>query len=241
MKKLARFLLMMAGLAALPACASSEGMEAQRLLAATPVPQVERLATAPEHSGTVNTKHAVSVHFDSGSDEIRAGAMQTLYGAVLELKGSRIVAVRVIGHTDASGKRDFNQRLSERRAAAVAAQLVKLGLKAEVTVVRGAGEGSAKGKRKSRQDRRVDIEFETVAQSASLAPQADSITVKAPVVQSSTTLVTTADVTLPGVPADAAAPATEAPSPLALQRADKHAIKLTFLGIGTTWLPPPVT
>lgn len=241
-KKLARFLLMMAGLAALPACASSDGM-VQRSLAPAPAPQTEQRVTVPEPVITASTKHTVSVYFDTASDEIRAGAMQRLYGAAVELneKGSRIIAIRIIGHTDASGKRSFNQRLSERRAAAVADQLVKLGLRAEMVVIRGIGEASAQGKRNSREHRRADIEFETVVeQAASLTPQAESITAQVPVVESAVIPANRGTTALPGPFSAVAAVTTEALSPPALQRGDKHAIKLTFLRVGTTWLPPPM-
>lgn len=48
--------------------------------------------------------------------------------------------VNVIGHADSVGAADYNQRLSERRASAVAAELINLGVMRERLYVAGMGE-----------------------------------------------------------------------------------------------------
>ena len=74
----------------------------------------------------------------------------TALGAELgkpERKGTRLV---VAGHTDARGGDDFNQRLSERRAAAVKHVLVtRFGMPDETVVAVGHGKAAAEERRRS--------------------------------------------------------------------------------------------
>jgi outer membrane protein OmpA-like peptidoglycan-associated protein len=104
----------------------------------------------------------VEVHFALGSAALdrTARARLTALGAELgraERKGARLV---VHGHTDARGGDDFNQRLSERRAAAVKHVLVAtFGLPDETIVA--VGQGKAKPKNAAdpyaAENRRVEI------------------------------------------------------------------------------------
>lgn len=195
--------------------------------AAVPQAQPERPATR------IATTRTVTVHFDSGSADIRASAMQLMYGAARELRGARVTAIRITGFADSAGRRSYNQKLSERRAAAVADELRKLGLRAEHVEVKGAGE--TKGTpRHSRTDRRVEIAIEAMEETTALAPPQP-----APSLASATTdphpaaAATVALAPLPmGEPAGALTPAP-------LRGAAKPAIKLVPARDGTTWLPPP--
>ena len=92
-----------------------------------------------------------SVDFDSGRADIRAAAMQILWGAGHSSVASQGV-IRISGYTDATGSAAVNQALSDRRAEAVASQLVKMGLDRSRMVIAGYG---AKA-----DARRVDIVFE---------------------------------------------------------------------------------
>jgi outer membrane protein OmpA-like peptidoglycan-associated protein len=89
----------------------------------------------------------VEVRFAFGSAALdrAASAQLTVLGAELgkpERKGTRLV---VAGHTDARGGAAFNQRLSERRAAAVKHVLVeKFGLPDETVVTIGHGKAELK-------------------------------------------------------------------------------------------------
>jgi OOP family OmpA-OmpF porin len=72
------------------------------------------------------------------------------------------------GHTDSVGTDAYNQRLSERRAAAVKDYLVSKGIPASKITTIGKGESqpvatnkTAEGRQKNR---RVDIEFKGVKQ-----------------------------------------------------------------------------
>jgi outer membrane protein OmpA-like peptidoglycan-associated protein len=240
-KGLFRSLLLLAGLACLPACAASQVTPQQQPSA--PSQQSAPVPSAPANPQTLPsptpTQHRVEVRFDKGSAEVRASAMQILYGAVQELRGQRITSVRVVGYTDASGRRAFNQRLSQQRAEAVADQLRKLNLRAEQTEVVGAGEVSPHGKKAKRsrvaEDRRVEIIIETV-------PEATAAQAPAP-----TSALTQAQGPLSAAAAPMTPDAIMAPTsqtlaihmPVWLQPANKPAIKRDPSAQGTTWLPPP--
>ena len=64
-------------------------------------------------------------------------ALQELYDFLNEHPGVRI---RIIGHTDNVGKEDYNQRLSEGRAASVKREMVKRGIAADRMETEGHGE-----------------------------------------------------------------------------------------------------
>jgi outer membrane protein OmpA-like peptidoglycan-associated protein len=112
----------------------------------------------------------VEVNFAFGSAALgrAAEAQLTALGAELakpQRKGTRLV---VAGHTDARGGDEFNQRLSERRAAAVKHVLVgRLGMPDETVVAVGHGKTDPKNTAdpNAAENRRVEI-------SAAAAPTA---------------------------------------------------------------------
>lgn len=242
MKGLFRSLLLLAGLACLPACAASQVTPAAQpsapSLTAESAPQV---LPSPTSSQPTSSQHRVEVRFDKGSAEVRASAMQILYGAAQELRGQRITSVRVVGYTDASGRRTFNQRLSQQRAEAVADQLRKLNLHAQQIAVVGAGEVAPHGKKAKRsraaEDRRVEIIIETVSEAiAATAPSQ-------PPVPTLTQAQAPMSAAAPMAPDAIAAPTGQTVAlrvPVWLQPANKPAIKRDPSAQGTTWLPPPV-
>ena len=79
------------------------------------------------------------VLFKTGSYELLAGARERLAkvsGIVIAHPGLHL---EVEGHTDAVGSEEYNQQLSERRAAAVRDYLVQQGIPADAIVARGLG------------------------------------------------------------------------------------------------------
>jgi outer membrane protein OmpA-like peptidoglycan-associated protein len=104
----------------------------------------------------------IEVRFALGSAALdgAASAQLTSLGAALgkpERKGTRLV---VAGHTDARGGDEFNQRLSERRAAAVKHVLIaKFGLPDETVVAIGHGRAEPKNAADpyAAENRRVEI------------------------------------------------------------------------------------
>jgi outer membrane protein OmpA-like peptidoglycan-associated protein len=123
--------------------------EWERRLSAPPGPPgfrslVDRgIEVAPGRAGAAPTVE-LYLNFAYDSAELDADSVRTLQslGAALEgdkLKGARL---QIIGHTDAKGSEEYNQALSERRAAAVKAFLLSLG-----SIDPGRLEASGRGKR----------------------------------------------------------------------------------------------
>lgn len=81
-----------------------------------------------------------NITFSSGSADLSASFLKVLDSVALVLKKYDKTIVEADGHTDSVGKPDYNQKLSERRATAVAQYLIGKGIKQERTITVGAGE-----------------------------------------------------------------------------------------------------
>ncbi len=68
------------------------------------------------------------VFFDFNKSNVTPQAQEIITEAVLVVKKHGFVRIQVTGHTDTVGSMRYNQALSERRAAAVAASMVSLGV-----------------------------------------------------------------------------------------------------------------
>ena len=126
----------------------------QQAQAPAPAPAAPRPALATEPSNYL-------VFFDFDKSDIKAEARTIIQTAANAFKSGNKARITATGHADRAGKDDYNQRLSERRAAAVRAELVKLGIPANVITTLGKGETSplvptADGVREP-QNRRVEI------------------------------------------------------------------------------------
>jgi outer membrane protein OmpA-like peptidoglycan-associated protein len=89
--------------------------------------------------------------------------MEIVHQAADAYRAGGSVQIQVTGYTDRSGSPGYNQRLSERRASAVAGALASLGVPREQMAVSGRGENdnrvpTADGVREP-QNRRVEIGF----------------------------------------------------------------------------------
>lgn len=88
------------------------------------------------------TSHTVVLQavnlFDFGKATLKPSAIQALDD--LLAKNEKIVRVKVVGHTDNVGSDQFNLKLGQKRADAVAAYLVKKGVDASVIESTSAGE-----------------------------------------------------------------------------------------------------
>lgn len=100
--------------------------------------------------------------FDSAElTEKGLAALQEL-GDQIRAKGASVVDIDIVGHTDSTGPEEYNQKLSERRAAAMKDFLVsERGIDAGIIDVSGMGEsspiadnGTAEGRA---QNRRVEV------------------------------------------------------------------------------------
>jgi outer membrane protein OmpA-like peptidoglycan-associated protein len=105
------------------------------------------------------------VTFDFDKDEIRAGTMQTLWEVAQTAKAAQPRILRIHGHADAVGGKRYNQKLSERRAKAVAKQLSKLGLGSDGIEIKGFGRDRPAVADKGRQERNRRVTVELVFES----------------------------------------------------------------------------
>jgi OmpA-OmpF porin, OOP family len=66
-----------------------------------------------------NVKNSVNVTFATGKAVLTAEAKEMLCATASEAEATKNALLLIVGHTDSTGSAEFNQRLSERRAAAV--------------------------------------------------------------------------------------------------------------------------
>jgi len=105
---------------------TNDGCEG-RDAAPAPEPEVKVEAPAPEPKKADIISIATlggKALFDTDSDSLNGGGEQALADLLVQLeKFQEITAMYVTGHTDSRGSESYNQDLSERRAATVAAYL----------------------------------------------------------------------------------------------------------------------
>jgi outer membrane protein OmpA-like peptidoglycan-associated protein len=103
-----------------------------------PPPPVEPEPPAPEKKEEIaveenNTEPVIAnfnvanVQFVTGSARLTSTAVKELDNIIIYLKENTAANLQVNGHTDNIGNKEFNQRLSEKRAATVVKALVKKG------------------------------------------------------------------------------------------------------------------
>ena len=128
-------------------------------------------AGGPKPSGEKITVAADAL-FDFNKATLRPEGKAKLDELVSKAKAIKLEVILVVGHTDRIGGDAYNQKLSEKRAAAVKEYLVAKGIEANRVYTEGKGEkqpvtgGKCKGESKSKAlidclqpDRRADIEI----------------------------------------------------------------------------------
>jgi OOP family OmpA-OmpF porin len=134
---------------------------------AAPAPAAPAKPAAP---APASVRQAVVIQadalFDFDKSVLRPDGRKSIDDALAKLSGVDLEMVIATGHTDSIGTDAYNQRLSERRAAAVKDYLVSKGIPAAKITTLGKGESqpvatnkTAEGRQKNR---RVDIEFKGV-------------------------------------------------------------------------------
>jgi OOP family OmpA-OmpF porin len=105
-----------------------------------PKPAPAPAAAAPKRCDATVTLSA-DVVFEFDKAVLRPGAMATLDNEVVARlpQCSKLEMILVSGHTDRLGSNQYNQKLSERRANAVKAYLVKKGVAADMIETMGMG------------------------------------------------------------------------------------------------------
>ena len=94
--------------------------------------QAEELAAVAQtertEQGVIVTLSSNKIHFDVNSSTVKPDSRQTLVELANVLKNYPEDIIAVVGHTDADGAADYNLKLSEMRAQAVADVLIANGL-----------------------------------------------------------------------------------------------------------------
>ena len=80
-----------------------------------------------------------NVTFDSSSAQLKAAGANTLSGVAMVVAEFDKTRLNVVGHTDSTGSRDLNMKLSAQRADAVAAQLIGHGVTGSRISTQGVG------------------------------------------------------------------------------------------------------
>jgi outer membrane protein OmpA-like peptidoglycan-associated protein len=110
---------------------------AQPAPAPRPAPAPAPAAPSPGESKRIVLR---GINFDFNKSNIKREFVPVLDEAAQILKDNASVNVTIEGHTDSIGSDAYNQRLSERRAAAVKQYLVSKGVAAERLTTVGRGE-----------------------------------------------------------------------------------------------------
>jgi len=132
----------------------------QPVAAPTPAPAPPPVAPAPTFATTTLSAQAL---FDFDKATLRPEGREALrnFGAQLTAADVTYTSVLVEGHTCSIGPADYNQGLSERRAAAVAEYLVSQGIRPDAVRQVGFGETRPAADNATRagreQNRRVEI------------------------------------------------------------------------------------
>jgi OOP family OmpA-OmpF porin len=141
-----------------PAAPSAPAAPAAPAPAARPAPSSVRQAVVIQADAL----------FDFDKSVLRPDGKKSIDDALAKLKGVDLEMVIATGHTDSVGSDAYNQRLSERRAAAVKDYLVSKGIAAAKVTTIGKGESQPVATNKTsegrQKNRRVDIEFKGVRQ-----------------------------------------------------------------------------
>jgi len=129
--------------------------------APTPIPAPPPQVLPPPPPVHVEAQRSFQVFFDFNKSEITAAAAKVIKAASDNVRAGHVTQIVVTGHTDTVGSAQYNQGLSDRRAAAVQHQLVADGVAANGITTRGVGKTgllvpTADGVREA-QNRRAEI------------------------------------------------------------------------------------
>jgi succinyl-CoA synthetase beta subunit len=131
---------------------------AAAVAAAAPVASANAAGAAPANAAVCNDKAlAADVKFVTGGSAVAAESSAVLQSMAGNLKGCAALKLEIGGHTDNVGKPESNLKLSQARAEAVMAVLVKAGIEAGRISAKGYGDtqpaadnATAEGRQKNR-------------------------------------------------------------------------------------------
>lgn len=119
---------------------------------------------------------SADTYFDFDKSDLKPEGKQAIQQLAQDLnsRGANVQKITVVGNTDSKGTDAYNQKLSERRAAAVGNYMIENGVPASLIEAYGNGErnpvadnGTAEGRA---QNRRVDIAVDGVVEVPAAAP-----------------------------------------------------------------------
>jgi OOP family OmpA-OmpF porin len=157
----------------LPECAGVMAPKPAEPAAPTPAaPAPSAPAPEPAKPAPSSVRQSIVIQadalFDFDKSVVRPDGKRAIDEALGKLNGVDIEMVIATGHTDSIGTERYNQKLSERRAAAVKAYLVSKGIPSSKITTIGKGETQPVATNKTaagrQKNRRVDIEFKGVRQ-----------------------------------------------------------------------------
>lgn len=142
--------------------------------AGTPPLPAPSTATSPAPAGTIPAPAEALLPaapaldfpvllFGFDSTQVTPESESLLKEAIALLKKHPGLRVALAGHTDSSGARSYNQRLSERRAASIAKRMIAAGVDAAQLQTRGHGEMQPRADNHSRQGRLLNRRVEMIA------------------------------------------------------------------------------
>jgi outer membrane protein OmpA-like peptidoglycan-associated protein len=105
-----------------------------------PRPQYPVAAPEPVQSEVITLSDADEVLFAFNQSDLTPTAKSQLDAVMGKLEDASVVSIKVVGHTDSVGSDEYNQGLSERRAASVAQYLISQGVAANKVTSEGKGE-----------------------------------------------------------------------------------------------------
>ncbi len=155
----------------LPECAPAPAPAAPAMPSA-PAEAAAPEAPPPAKPAPSSVRESVVIQadalFDFDKSVVRPDGKRAIDAALDKLNGVDLEMVIATGHTDSIGTERYNQKLSERRAAAVKRYLVSKGIPASKITTIGKGETQPVATNKTaagrQKNRRVDIEFKGVRQ-----------------------------------------------------------------------------
>jgi OOP family OmpA-OmpF porin len=121
------------------AMAALEGMLGP-VQAEPPVMEPEAPIAMPEAEPMKPEDAMYLVFFDFDSSQVGAGGQNVLDAVAQEAKSRSLNTIHVVGHTDSSGSREYNNRLATRRANTVRDALIQRGVDASLISVEARGE-----------------------------------------------------------------------------------------------------
>ncbi|MBR0566328.1 OmpA family protein [Azoarcus sp. L1K30] len=106
---------------------------------AAAAPMAKPAAPAPKPTAD-KVKLSADTLFDFDKAVLKSAGMAKLDELAAKSKGVKLEVILAVGHTDRLGSDSYNQKLSERRAAAVKTYLVSKGIEANRVYTEGKGE-----------------------------------------------------------------------------------------------------